>query len=39
VPEGQARIRTQVCAAHTREHLDKALEAFTTVGRELGVIR
>jgi glycine C-acetyltransferase len=39
VPEGQARIRTQVSAAHTREHLDKALEAFTTVGRELGVIR
>jgi len=39
VPEGQARIRTQVSAAHTREHLDKALEAFTTGGRELGVIR
>jgi glycine C-acetyltransferase len=39
VPEGQARIRTQVSAAHTREHLDKALDAFTTVGRELGVIR
>jgi len=38
VPEGQARIRTQVSAAHSREHLDKALEAFTTVGRELGVI-
>ena len=39
VPEGQARIRTQVFAAHTREHLDNALEAFTTVGRELVVIR
>jgi len=39
VPEGQARIRTQVSAAHTREHLDKALEAFITVGRGLGVIR
>jgi glycine C-acetyltransferase len=38
VPEGQARIRTQVSAAHTREHLDKALDAFTRVGRELGVI-
>ncbi len=38
VPEGQARIRTQVSAAHTREHLDKAVDAFTTVGRELGVI-
>jgi glycine C-acetyltransferase len=38
VPAGQARIRTQVSAAHTRAHLDQALEAFTTVGRELGVI-
>jgi glycine C-acetyltransferase len=38
VPAGQARIRTQVSAAHTRAHLDRALEAFTTVGRELGVI-
>jgi glycine C-acetyltransferase len=38
VPEGQARIRTQVSAAHTRDHLDRALAAFTTVGRELGVI-
>jgi glycine C-acetyltransferase len=38
VPEGQARIRTQVSAAHTREHLDRALEAFTTAGRELGII-
>ncbi len=39
VPEGQARIRTQVSAAHTRAHLDRALVAFTAVGRELGVIR
>jgi glycine C-acetyltransferase len=39
VPEGQARIRTQVSAAHTREHLDLAIDAFTTVGRELGVIK
>lgn len=38
VPDGQARIRTQVSAAHTRAHLDKALDAFTSVGRELGVI-
>ncbi len=38
VPEGQARIRTQVSAAHTRAHLDRAIEAFTSVGRELGVI-
>ena len=38
VPEGQARIRTQVSAAHTREHLDKALDAFSRVGRELGVV-
>ncbi len=38
VPEGQARIRTQVSAAHTREHLDKAIDAFTTISRELGVI-
>ncbi|MGD2136875.1 MAG: glycine C-acetyltransferase [Gammaproteobacteria bacterium] len=38
VPEGQARIRTQLSAAHTRKHLDRALDAFATVGRELGVI-
>jgi glycine C-acetyltransferase len=38
VPQGQARIRTQVSAAHTRAHLDRALEAFTSVGGELGVI-
>jgi len=38
VPDGQARIRTQVSAAHTRAHLDKALEAFKVAGRELGVI-
>ncbi|MFN3904192.1 glycine C-acetyltransferase [Rehaibacterium terrae] len=39
VPKGQARIRTQMSAAHTREHLDRAIAAFTQVGRELGVIR
>lgn len=38
VPEGAARIRTQMSAAHTREHLDQALAAFIKVGRELGVI-
>ncbi len=39
VPKGQARIRTQMSAAHTREHLDRAIAAFTKVGRELGVIQ
>jgi glycine C-acetyltransferase len=38
VPQGQARIRMQVSAAHTDEHLERCLKAFTTVGRELGVI-
>ncbi len=38
VPKGQARIRVQLSAAHTREHLDRALEAFATVGRKFGVI-
>jgi glycine C-acetyltransferase len=38
VPKGQARIRTQMSAGLTREHLDQALEAFTEVGQELGVI-
>ena len=38
VPKGQARIRTQMSAAHTREHLDRAVAAFAKVGRELGVI-
>ena len=38
VPEGAARIRTQVSAAHTPEHLDRALAAFESVGRALGVI-
>ena len=39
VPKGQARIRVQISAAHERHHLDKAIEAFTKVGRELGVIK
>jgi glycine C-acetyltransferase len=38
VPQGKARIRTQMSAGHTREHLDKAILAFTRVGKELGVI-
>jgi len=39
VPKGQARIRTQMSAAHSREQLDLAIDAFTRVGRELGVVR
>jgi len=39
VPQGKARIRTQMSAAHTREHLDRAIDAFTRIGRELGVIK
>ena len=39
VPKGQARIRTQMSAAHTREHLDRAIDAFTRVGRRLGVLK
>ena len=38
VPEGQARIRVQISAAHERAHLDRAIEAFTRVGRQHGVI-
>ena len=38
VPQGQARIRTQMSAAHTREHLDRAIDAFIAIGRELGVL-
>ena len=38
VPRGQARIRTQMSAAHTRAQLDKALAAFAKVGRALEVI-
>ncbi|MGB7654742.1 MAG: glycine C-acetyltransferase [Novosphingobium sp.] len=38
VPRGAARIRTQMSAAHTFEHIDRAIAAFTKVGRELGVI-
>ena len=38
VPKGQARIRVQLSAAHTTEHIDQALAAFTLVGKELGVL-
>ncbi|MEM8889788.1 MAG: glycine C-acetyltransferase [Bacteroidota bacterium] len=38
VPKGQARIRVQLSAAHSRAHLDRAINAFTEIGKELGVI-
>jgi glycine C-acetyltransferase len=38
VPKGQARIRTQMSAALTREQLAQALDAFTRVGHELGIL-
>lgn len=38
VPKGQARIRVQISAGHERHHLDKAIAAFTKVGKELAVI-
>jgi glycine C-acetyltransferase len=38
VPKGEARIRTQMSAAHEPEHIDRAIEAFTEVGREMKVI-
>ena len=38
VPMGQARIRVQLSALHTRSHIDQALVAFSEVGRDLGVI-
>lgn len=38
VPKGQARIRVQISAAHTKEHIDKAIAAFKKVGKELGVV-
>jgi glycine C-acetyltransferase len=38
VPQGKARIRVQLSAAHEQHHLDKAIEAFTKVGKALGVI-
>jgi glycine C-acetyltransferase len=39
VPQGKARIRVQISAAHEMEHLDKAIAAFTKVGKELGVLK
>ncbi|HEY6984877.1 MAG TPA: aminotransferase class I/II-fold pyridoxal phosphate-dependent enzyme, partial [Rhodanobacteraceae bacterium] len=39
VPQGQARIRTQMSAAHTHEQIDRAVAAFVKVGRKLGVLK
>jgi len=39
VPQGKARIRVQLSASHTQEHLDKAIQAFTEVGKELEVLK
>jgi glycine C-acetyltransferase len=39
VPKGNARIRVQLSAAHEQEHLDKAIAAFTKIGRELGILK
>ena len=39
VPQGQARIRVQVSAAHTREQLDKCVAAFVKIGTELAVLK
>ncbi|KIX10764.1 glycine C-acetyltransferase [Dethiosulfatarculus sandiegensis] len=39
VPQGKARIRTQISAAHEKKHLDQALSAFAKVGRNLGIIK
>ncbi|MCE2594784.1 glycine C-acetyltransferase [Motilimonas cestriensis] len=39
VPKGQARIRTQMSAAHSREQLDKAIDAFIAVGQDMGLIK
>jgi len=39
VPKGQARIRTQMSAAHTREQLDRAIDSFTRIAKEMGIIK
>jgi glycine C-acetyltransferase len=39
VPKGEARIRVQISAAHEKSHLDQAVEAFTKVGKDLGVLK
>ncbi|MBI5463544.1 MAG: glycine C-acetyltransferase, partial [Ignavibacteriales bacterium] len=38
VPQGEARLRVQISAAHTRKHLNRALEAFSKVGTKMGVV-
>jgi glycine C-acetyltransferase len=38
VPQGKARIRTQMSAAHSTEQIDRAVDAFIEVGRDMGVI-
>jgi glycine C-acetyltransferase len=38
VPQGQARLRCQISAAHTHEDLDRSVEAFVTVGKKFGVV-
>jgi glycine C-acetyltransferase len=38
VPKGKARIRVQLSAAHTKEHLDKAINSFVEVAKELKII-
>jgi glycine C-acetyltransferase len=39
VPKGQARIRVQISAAHTAEHIERAIAAFTKVGKKHGVVK
>jgi glycine C-acetyltransferase len=39
VPKGKARIRVQLSAAHDKQMLDKAIDAFTKVGRQMGVLK
>jgi glycine C-acetyltransferase len=39
VPKGEARIRVQLSAGHNRKHLDKCINAFIKVGKELGVLK
>jgi glycine C-acetyltransferase len=38
VPQGEARVRCQISASHTRDDLDRAVAAITSVGRQLGII-
>ena len=38
VPQGQARVRCQLSAAHTRDDLDEAVSAFKKVGKKLGIV-